>query len=246
MKNFFIACLVFLTACEYGQDSFITDSPQGTYSVKFGSNSAAIRDGAAGSDILFSISQNGATVIRDAIFQHRDSLDRLSFTQKYKDIKWLSENVLRLCDQNSLPQSEKDVYLVSNASSKQINYLIVSGRNYERFIVLNLAPKSIIKLEPMSQTAFGNSLSWVSAEGELLGGGKISNGVNFENVTRIKMSSVYCIIVKDDDISIHSRDFEGFASRITESDSTSLKDIKSPMPDLKKNAISKSLKCDVK
>ena len=54
------------------------------------------------------------------------------------------------------------------------------------------------------------------------------------------------IIIKDDEILIHSRDFEGFVSRVTESDSNSLKDIDSPMPNLKKIAISRSSTCNVK
>src|SRR5262245_46719779 len=124
-------------------------------------------------------------------------------------LNWVYENTFRVDDRASLPESESDVLFVRNDSANTLSYLCVSGDSGEWFYILNLAPQASTKLYARPQWRSGD-LSWVVASGQFINGGKLSAGQNFTMPQSAKSPGGYCINVKEDEITIASRDFEGW------------------------------------
>jgi hypothetical protein len=126
-------------------------------------------------------------------------------------LNWIYENTFRLSDIASLPESKSNVLLIRNDSANTLSYLILSGGSGEWFYILNLAPQASLKLNALPEWGGGySSLDWVSAYGQFINGGKVSDGKNFRIPPYSKDLGCYCLSVKDDAITIVSRDFEGY------------------------------------
>jgi hypothetical protein len=125
-------------------------------------------------------------------------------------LNWIHENTFRLDDTASLPESESDVLFVRNDSTKTISYLYVNGEANERFFILNLAPQASLKLHARPQWKRGD-VSWIEVSGQFINGGIVYDGKNFRFPRSAKGPGCYCLSVKEDGITIVSRDFEGWS-----------------------------------
>jgi hypothetical protein len=125
-------------------------------------------------------------------------------------LDWIHENTFRLADSASLPESECDVLLVRNDSTKAISYLYVGGEAKERFFILNLEPQASLKLHARPQLR-GDYRS-IFASGRFTSGGKIDALRSFRFPRSAKGPGRYCLSVKEDMTTIVSLDFEGVSN----------------------------------
>jgi hypothetical protein len=124
-------------------------------------------------------------------------------------LNWIHDNVFRLADSASLPESECDVLLVRNDSTKAISYLYVSGEAKERFFILNLEPQASLKLHARPQLR-GDGSS-IFASGRFADGGKVDGGKSFRFPRSGKGPGSYCLSVKEGGaVTVTSKDFEGY------------------------------------
>lgn len=159
--------------------------------------------------IYLSFTSQGQSVLNDAVVAAGDS----STGPHYKEnprLNWVHENTFRLSDVASLPESKSNVLHIRNDSANTLSYLIVSGGSGEWFYILNLAPQASLKLNALPQRGGGySSLGWISADGQFINGGEFSVGTNFRIPPHAKDPGCYCLSVKEDAVTIVSRDFEG-------------------------------------
>jgi hypothetical protein len=131
------------------------------------------------------------------------------YYQESPQLNWVHENTFRLDDTASLPESESDVLFVRNDSARALSYLYVNGESNERFFILNMEPQASVKLYARPQWKRGDS-SWISASGQFINSGKVYGGKNFSMPHSAKGPGRYCLSVKENTITIVSRDFEGY------------------------------------
>jgi len=157
--------------------------------------------------IYLSYASQGQQVLNEVEVSEGDS-SRAPYWDKSPQLNWIYENTFRLDDTASLPESESDVLFVRNDSARALSYLYVNGEANERFFILNLGPQTSLKLNARPQWRRAD-LSWISASGQFINGGKVYNGQNFKMPNSAKGPGRYCLNVKDDGIMITSLDFEG-------------------------------------
>jgi hypothetical protein len=163
--------------------------------------------------IYLSYTSLGQRVLNEVVVAAGDS----STGPYYKEnpqLNWIYENTFRLSDIASLPDSKSNVLLIRNDSASTLSYLIVSGGSGEWFYILNLAPQASLKLNALPERLGGHSsLDWVTADGQFINGGEFSVGKSFRIPPYSKDLGCYCLSVKEDAITIVSRDFDGYEYR---------------------------------
>jgi len=195
--------------CTLSQEPYKTVSPNGIYTVQFQERPRGWPS-MTHYDIYISCFRDGQPLIEDIVLIGPGTFNRKRFRDKYQDVSWESDNILRLGGKDRLPQSQCDVYLISNNTNKVVSYLRVNGKWDERFIVFDLQPQSVIKLYPQPQTDQDADLSWVGAEVRFADGGKAYGGADFQIRDLYKGPAHYCLSIKEKQILIMSREFEGF------------------------------------
>lgn len=135
-----------------------------------------------------------------------DSSGGARFFDSYK-YHWISDSVLKFGWDESVPQSKIDEVVVSNDTNQPINQLVVNASEY--FLILDLPPKSSVKLSAYPQSW----LSWVSCKGSFASGKSIPfDGVNFfiRDNRESHVSQHYCISIREDELLIQSQEIEGY------------------------------------
>jgi hypothetical protein len=163
--------------------------------------------------IYFSYTSQGQRVLNEVEVAAGD-FSTGPYYRENPQLNWIYENTFRLSDIASLPESQSNVLLIRNDSANTLSYLIVSGGLGEWFYILNLVPQASLKLNTQPEWGAGySSLDGVSAEGQFINGGKVSDVKNFRIPPYSKDLGYYCLSVKEDAITIVSRDFEGYEYR---------------------------------
>jgi hypothetical protein len=189
----------------------VSSSPQQTYAITVERKQRKpTREDWTSWKIYLSYTSQGQRILNEVVVAAGDS----STGPYYKEnpqLNWIRENTFRLSDIASSPESKSDVLLIRNDSANTLSYLIVSGGSGEWFYILNLAPQASLKLNALPQQwgrDFPSSI-WVSADGQFINGGKVSDGKDFRIPSYTEGPGYYCFSVKEDGITIVSRDFEG-------------------------------------
>src|SRR5262249_12665174 len=114
------------------------------------------------------------------------------YYSKNPQLNWISENIFRLSDRPSLPESKCNVLSVSNDGASALSYLAVSGGSGEWFYILNLPAQASTNLysEP---PCCGGDLSWIEASGLFHTGERVSDGRDF---TAYNFAGRYSLSVK--------------------------------------------------
>ena len=191
----------------------VSSSPQQTYSITVERKQREpTREDWTSWKIYLSYTSQGQRILNEVVVAAGDS----STGPYYKEdpqLNWIRENTFRLSDVASLPESKSDVLLIRNDSANTLSYFIVSGGSGEWFYILNLAPQASLKLNALPQQWGGaySSSSWISADGQFINGVMVSDGKNFRIPPYAKSPVCYCFSVKEDGITIVSRDFEGWS-----------------------------------
>jgi hypothetical protein len=189
----------------------VSSSPQQTYAITVERKQREpTREDWTSWKIYLGYTSQGQRILNEVVVAAGDSSTG-PYYKKNPQLNWVLENTFRLSDIASLPESESDVLLIRNDSANTLSYLIVSGGSGEWFYILNLAPQASLKLNALSQQSEGpySSSSWISADGQFINGGMVSDGKDFRSPSYAG-PGCYCISVKEDGITIVSRDFEGW------------------------------------
>src|SRR5262245_2189112 len=187
----------------------VSSSPQQTYAitVERKQREPTIEDWTSWK-IYLSYTSEGQRVLNEVVVAAGDFSTGPDY-KKNPQLNWIYENTFRLSDIASLPESKSDVLLIRNDSANTLSYLIVSGDSGEWFYILNLAPQASLKLNALPQGGGAySSSSWISADGQFINGGEFSVGKNFRIPSYAK-PGCYCFSVKENAITVVSRDFEG-------------------------------------
>lgn len=184
-------------------------SPQGKYAI----NLERRRHEPYGKDwetwkAFLSFTNDGQQILKEVEVASGDASSGRMLPD-HPQLAWLYENTFRLSEHASLPESESDVLLIRNDSAHTISYLSVSGGMDEWFFILNLQPRSSVKLLALPQWKQGD-LSWVSAKGRFGDDIPTYGGQNFKIAASEKGPGHYCLTVRDDEMVIQSREFEGW------------------------------------
>jgi hypothetical protein len=186
----------------------VSSPPQQTYAVTVERKKLEVnRENPWSWKIYLSYASQGQQVLNEVEVDAGDSSNSPYWDER-PQLNWIYENTFRLDDTASLPESESDVLFVRNDSKSAISYLYVNGEANERFFILNLEPQAFMKLYARPQWKRGDS-SWISANGRFIDGGKVYSGKNFRIPRSAKGQGRYCLSVKENAITIVSRDFEG-------------------------------------
>ena len=191
----------------------VSSSPQRTYAitVERKQREPTMEDWTSWK-IYLSYTSQGQRILNEVVVADGDS----STGPYYKEnpqLNWINENTFRLSDIASLPESKSDILLIRNDSANTLSYLIVSGDSGEWFYILNLAPQASLKLNALPQQRGSDypSSSWISASGQFVNGGVVFDGKDFRIPPHEEGPGCYCFSVKEDGITIVSRDFEGWS-----------------------------------
>ena len=153
--------------------------------------------------VKFSVEKQGRMLIEDKIF-HRDSGEFIGTGLK---TNWLSENVLTFGWLNSSEQP--DEISVVNQTDKVIRYLKVTAG--DRFLLLELQPYSKTQLLAYPQTDKTADISWIGGIGMYDDGQMIPAwGMNFRIRGKYISPARYCVLIKENEVVVQSKDFEGF------------------------------------
>jgi hypothetical protein len=189
-----------------------SSSPQKTYAIIVERKQRELtEEDRTGWKICLSYASQGQQGLNEVVVDAGDFSDS-PYYQESPQLNWVYENTFRLDDTASLPESESDVLFVRNDSASALSYLYVNGEANERFFILNLEPQASLKLYARPQWKRGDS-SWFYANGRFINGGKVDGGQNFRLPHTAKGPGRYCLSVKENAITIVSRDFEGYESR---------------------------------
>jgi hypothetical protein len=191
----------------------VSSSPQQTYAITVERKRREPTKGDWTSwKIYLSYASQGQQVLNEVEVAAGDSSTG-PYYRENPQLNWVYENTFRLCDIAPLPESKSDVLLIRNDSANTLSYLTVSGGSGEWFYILNLAPQASLKLNALPQQGGGDfsSSSWISASGQFINGGIVFDGKNFRIPSYAEGPGCYCLSVKEDGITIVSRDFEGWS-----------------------------------
>jgi hypothetical protein len=190
----------------------VSSPPQQTYAVTFERKKLEVnKENPWGWKIYLSYASQGQQVLNEVEVDAGDS-SSAPYWDKSPQLNWIYENTFRLDDTASLPESESDVLFVRNDSARALSYLYVNGEANERFFILNLEPQASLKLYARPQWKRGDS-SGFSGSGQFINGGKVHGGKSFRLPHSAKGPGRYCLSVKENAITVVSRDFEGYEFR---------------------------------
>ncbi len=212
-KLLLVTTTVFMASCIKIPYKLVTSSPSSTYEVRLGEE---IRPEDSGDPwpykVFLSVSKHGRSVIDRELVYSNDSWD-LRFGDICPQHTWVSENVLRLGGEHTLPESSCDVITVRNQTANDITYLMLSGmvrRPGEKFLLLDVPPSSTIKLYAQPQTDKVGDTSGFSCHLQFADGREIpTTGMGFRIRGVYKGPARYCLTIKDNEVIIRSEDFEG-------------------------------------
>jgi hypothetical protein len=157
------------------------------------------------SEVRFNAFKGGQSLAQNEMLWD-DPSGGARFFDSYK-YRWINDSVLKFGWDESVPQLKNDEVVVSNDTNRPINQLVVNAN--EHFLILDLQPKSSVKLSAYPQSW----LSWVSCKGSFASGKSIPfDGVNFfiRDNRESHVSQHYCISIRDDELLIQSQEIEGY------------------------------------
>jgi len=155
--------------------------------------------------VNFNVTKNEKPIIENEIF-YSDSNRFIYSELKYS---WAAENVLRFGELDS--SVKPDEISIINQTNKIIRYLKVNAGN--SFLLLELQPRTTTRLFDRPQTNKTADISWVGGFGKFDDGRSFSNwGKNFRIKGKYTSPAHYCVLIKDGEIVVQSREFEGFST----------------------------------
>lgn len=186
-----------------------SSSPKQTYAVSVERKRRELtREDPTSWIIYLSYASQGQQVLNEVEVDAGDSSSSPYWDER-PQLNWIYENTFRLDDTASLPESESDVLFVRNDSKSAVSYLYVNGEANERFFILNLEPQASLKLYARPKWKRGDLIGFYGS-GQFINGGKVHGGKSFRLPHSTKGPGRYCLSVKENAITVVSRDFEGF------------------------------------
>jgi hypothetical protein len=194
---------IFSSCSIFSPTELITSSPDKVYKVHL----MEMEESGTDYQVKFSVEKQGRMLIEDKIF-HSDSGKFISSGLK---TNWLSNNVLAL---RYLDSSEKpDEISVENQTDKVIRYLKITAR--DRFLILELQAHSKTQLSAYPQTDKTADISWIGGVGMYDDGQMLPAwGMNFRIRGKYISPAHYCVLIKENEVLVQSKDFEGFLDKI--------------------------------
>jgi hypothetical protein len=190
----------------------VSSAPRQTYAVSVERKQREYtKEDTSSWKIYLSYASQGQQVLNEVEVDAGDASSSPYWDER-PQLNWIYENTFRLDDTASSPESESDVLFVRNDSASALSYLYVNGEANERFFILNLEPQASVKLYARPIWKRGDS-SWFSGSGQFINGGKVHGGKNFRLPHSAKGPGRYCLSVKENAITVVSRDFEGYELR---------------------------------
>lgn len=193
------------TSCDLqssSQETSITSaSPSNIYSVGLqGDHSNANSP----NKVLFTVEREGKVLLENEGLYD----DSAPFLQMYPTHLWVMENVLWFGGHDLTPSAKRDEVSVVNETNKVISYLSVDAS--DMFLLLEVQPRSLTRLLTRPQTDQTADISWVSCFGKFADGRDKGGGRNFSIRGKYVSPAHYCIVIREEEVVIQSREFEGF------------------------------------
>ncbi len=199
-----IALTLLMTCCQNRLFVLSTTSPNHTYTINL--VESLYPPGEPYKYMVgLKIFRAGNLIADNSRFSGSDDFDR-RFGDEYPEHQWMSENLLRLGRKTS--PSQYDTIVIRNTTNSVITYFTALGKT-EMFMLFDIQPDSVIKLNAQPQTDRDRDLSWIAYSGQLAGGKEIPpGGVNFKIHGKYIGPACYCVNIKNGEVLITSSNFE--------------------------------------
>jgi len=195
--------------------TFTTTSPNNTYTVQLKEQAAISRvpfSGHGNHAVSLSVLKVGGRTVENEGLYGGDVYDD-RFLDLFPVHDWISESIIRFGKKDTIPQSQHDEVYVANNTNQVITYLTLRAKKDEMILQFDLQPKSVVKLYVEPQSDQRADLSWIWCKGKFVSGQNIlETGTNFKIRGKYNGPAHYCVSVKDQQVSIESREFEGYIS----------------------------------
>lgn len=189
-----------------------TVSPNRTYTVQLKEqvqSALPLFEGNSTHWIRMNVIKGSQTIIKDVGLYGGDKYDD-RFAELFAEHNWISDSILWFSNRDFIPQSQHDEVTISNETNKVITYFRLVVEKNEMFLLFDIQPKPARILSVHPQTDRGRDYSWISGTGKTDDKDIAEYGVNFEVRDRYKNPAHYCIKIKDEGLTITSKEFEGY------------------------------------
>jgi hypothetical protein len=198
-------CLLILQTCTSRPPfKLITSSPSNTYRVEIVESSSR---------------EYGAIAHWNAFKQDRKIVDQSTiynaspppyFSETYPDYNWLTDNQLWLGNRSQTSSQQYDEILVANKSSIPIVSMLITNIRYQSLIVFDMEAYSIIKIHTPPIALYEPKTVNFDVACKLADGSMVvSNPTTFPNLERYVGGLHFCLVVRDNKISIWSQELDG-------------------------------------
>jgi hypothetical protein len=199
-----------MVSCQPKPYTLTTASPNHTYSVQLVERLNPTDEPSYNHVVGLKIYSGGRLIADDPHFSRGVWPDE-RFGRELPEHGWVGDNMLRFGKTPLSSQTKYDEVLIHNNTAKIVTYLVINGAS-EMLLLVDLQPNTTKKVTLQSQTYYEASTSWIGYAGQFAGGGRIeSDGLNFRvrGTGKYVPPSLYCITIKDDGVTVRSRDYEG-------------------------------------
>lgn len=188
--------------------SLSTTSPGGTYTVQLRGKTEppSIYYAHGNHEVSMNVLKNGTNLLMNELIYDGDQYDDL-FLDLFPAQEWQAESVLRFGEEHSSPSTQYDTILVTNNSSKTIEYFRVNYNGIELFYIFELSPGANAQLRAESRTDKQSDRSGLVCFGKVEGR-TIQGSASFYIHGKYKGPGQYSISIEDTGITIKSREYE--------------------------------------
>jgi hypothetical protein len=159
--------------------------------------------------VWMNVFRGNQPILKDVALYGGDSYDD-RFFDLFPEYNWASNSIIHFGSKNNDSPSLYDEVTIWNETNRAVSYLRVVVEKNEMFLLFDIQPKSSVRLLTHAQTNQGRDYSWIGVEGKLDNKDIPHYGLNFRVLDLNKNPAHYYIIIKNEGLTICSKEFEGF------------------------------------
>jgi hypothetical protein len=198
-------CLLILQTCtSHPPFKLLTSSPSNTYRVEIVENSSR---------------EYGAIAHWNAFKGDKKIVDQSTiynaapppyFSETYTDYEWLADNQLWLGKRSQASPQRYDEISIANKSPVPIVSMLITNIRHQSLIVFDIDSHSVIKMHTPPAALFGPKTVNFDVACRLADGSTVvSNPTHFPNLERYVGPLHFCLVLRDNKISIWSQELDG-------------------------------------
>jgi hypothetical protein len=160
--------------------------------------------------VSLKVYSGGQLIAEEPRFSGGSDFDQ-RFGEAHPEHNWVTDNLLRLGKKPLTVKTKYDEILIRNNAAATIAYLMINAGS-DLFLLFDLHSNATTKVIMQSQTAQGADSSWMGYAGQFANGKRIkASGLTFDVKDKYRPAARYCITIRDDEVVVRGRDFEGIS-----------------------------------